>query len=84
MSDFMEEASFVPDYEEDMEEDTKPMLCMPKPKKLSGRKCPLCTARTTAVKPHVLRAHLPWYFGLLEMWGSRGKALFFASKTQQH
>lgn len=30
MSDFMEKASFVPDYEEDMEEDTKPTLCMPK------------------------------------------------------
>ncbi|XP_011418658.3 uncharacterized metal-dependent hydrolase YabD [Magallana gigas] len=26
MSDFMEKASFVPDYEEDMEEDTKPTL----------------------------------------------------------
>lgn len=29
MSDFTEEASFVPDYEEDMEEDTKPPLCIP-------------------------------------------------------
>lgn len=38
---------------------------MPKPKKLYGRKCPLCTARRTAVKPHAMRAHLPWYFGTL-------------------
>lgn len=42
MFDFMEEVLFVLDYEEDMEEDIKLMLCMFKFKKLFGRKCLLC------------------------------------------
>lgn len=42
MSDFGGKALFVPHYEEDMKDDTPPKLCMSKPKKLLGRKCPLC------------------------------------------
>ncbi|XP_062605129.1 putative deoxyribonuclease TATDN2 [Saccostrea cucullata] len=82
MSDYMEEALFVPDYEEDMEDDS--VKVPERPKILSGRKCPLCTARTPAIKPHVLRSHLPWYFGALTAcWKcgvQEGKQCFLRAK----
>ena len=57
------EEDFKPDYEfgSDMEDPPSPSKIQGSTTSKKGKRCPMCSAKFTHVKRHVIKDHLPWY-----------------------
>ncbi|XP_061186478.1 uncharacterized protein LOC133194546 [Saccostrea echinata] len=57
-----EERDFVPDYEPEYDQLLSPPSRVPgSATSKRGKPCPICMAKFTHVKRHVIKDHLPWY-----------------------
>ena len=54
---------FIPDYEigPDIEDPPSPPKIQGATNTKKGKTCPICLAKFTHVKRHVMKDHLPWY-----------------------